>query len=151
MQQYYLTTKFKILYAIMPIVFAAILLKISISGFVCASIFCVYILFATFKGITGENIKLSVNGIEYHRFGLTFNVKWENIEEISTYWSILFTQEGLYIDPDLIRITQWSLGSYKAHSGWSRKAFIPLSIFSENWRDSELGHQIKQYAPHLFK
>jgi hypothetical protein len=133
------------------LILALVLIAKTFFPYVCLSIYSILILFFTFKNITGEHIELSVNGIEYHRFGLTFNVKWENIEEINTYWQIPFRQEGLYIDPDLIRITQWSLGSYKAHSGWSRKSFIPLSIFSENWRDSELGQQIKQYAPHLFE
>lgn len=150
MNQYYLTTKFKILYATISIVSVAILFKISISDYICASIFGTYILFATFKTITGEHIELSVSGIEYHRFGLTFNAKWENLREINLHWFSLVDQEGVFIDHDLIRITEWWTGYYKVYGGWSQKAFIPLSKFSENWRESELGQQIKQYAPHLF-
>jgi hypothetical protein len=105
----------------------------------------------SFKNIISERIVISDNGIEYHRLGLTFNAKWEYIKEVNPYWSIPFKQEGIYIDPDLIRITQWWSGAYKAYGGWSRKAFIPLSKFSDNWRDAELGQQIKQHAPHLFE
>jgi hypothetical protein len=120
-------------------------------NYICLGIYGVFVLVTSFKNITSEHIVISNNGIEYHRLGLTFNVKWENMKEINGYWSMPFKQEGIYVDPDIIRITEWGLGSYKAYGGWSRKAFIPLSKFSENWRDSELGEQIKQHAPHLFE
>ncbi len=101
--------------------------------------------------MTTERVTLSDSGIEYHRIGLTFHTKWENLRDINTHWFSFFEQEGISLDPDLIRITEWWQGSYKTYGGWSQKVFIPLSKFSDNWRDSELGQQIKQYAPHLFE
>jgi hypothetical protein len=150
---YYLTSKFKILYVAISILLILVLVLIFKTSFpyICLGIYSILILLFTFKNITDEHVELSINGIEYHKFGLTLNVKWENIEKINEYWSIPFRQEGLCIDPDQIRITEWWLGSYTSHSGWSRKVFIPLSTFADNWRDSELGQQIKQYAPHLFE
>ena len=151
MNIYYLTSKFKIVYAIISILVFALLFKIFAPNYICLGIYGSFILLTSFKNIVSEKIVISDKGIEYHRLGLTFNIKWENIEEINTHWSVPFKQEGLYIDPDLIRITEWWSGSYKAYGGWGRKAFIPLSKFSEDWRNSQLGQQIKQYAPHLFE
>jgi hypothetical protein len=155
---YYLTSKVKILYTLIPILVLILVFETSIFNYIYFGMFAIFILFITFKGITSEHIVLSDTRIEYHRVGLTFNVNWENIEEINMHWSIPLSiplkQEGLYIDQSLIKITEWWSGSYLSYGGyggWGRKSFIPLSIFSENWRDSELGQQIKEYAPHLFK
>jgi hypothetical protein len=41
--------------------------------------------------------------------------------------------------------------NWKVYGGFLFYVFIPLSPFDKNWRDSELGQQIKQYAPHLFE
>ncbi len=154
MNKYYLTSKQKTRYVIMSmlsILFVLWIVRIFTPSYICLGAYCIVFIFFTFKNIISEHIAVDDKGIAYHRFGLTFNAKWENIKEINMNWAIPFRQEGLHIDPDLIRITEWWLGSYTANSGWSRKAFIPLSAFSESWRESELGQQIKQYAPHLFK
>ena len=136
-----------------------LLFKIFRFNYVYLGVYGVFILFMAIKNITSEHIVLSDTGIEYHRFGATYNVNWENLEEINTRWIILPLlmmppkQEGICIDPSLIRITEWWLGYDTCYSyeRWNKEMFIPLSIFSENWRESELGRQIKQYAPHLFQ
>jgi hypothetical protein len=151
MNTYYLTSKFKILYAIISILIFALLFKIFTPNYVCLGIYGALILVTSVKNVVSEKIVISDKGIEYHRLGLTFSTKWENAREIDTQWFPPFEQEGISLDPDLIRITEWWLGNYKAYGGWSRKAFIPLSKFSDNWRDSELGQKIKQHAPHLFE
>ena len=151
MNTYYLTAKFKILYAIISILIFAILFKIFTPNYVCLGIYGVFILVTSFKNIISEKIVISDKGIEYHRLGLTFSTKWENVRKLDTQWFKPFEQEGISLDPDQIRITEWWSGNYKAYGGWSRMSFIPFSKFSENWRDSKLGQQIKQYAPHLFE
>jgi hypothetical protein len=151
MNTYYLTAKYKILYTVTSALVLLFLYKISPPDFICFGVISIYIIIVTIKSITDEHITLSNSGIEYHRVGLTFHAKWENVREIKIYWFIPFEQEGIFIDPDLIRITEWWLGSYKGFGGWSQKSFIPLSKFSISWRDSEFGQQIKQHAPHLFE
>ena len=121
MNTYYLTSKFKILYAIISILVLALLFKIFTPNYVCLGIYGAFILVTSFNNIVSEKIVISDKGIVYHRLGLTFNVKWENIKEINTYWSIPLKQEGIYIDPDLIRITEWWSGSYKVYGGGVEK------------------------------
>ncbi len=151
MNTYYLTAKFKILYAIISILIFAILFKIFTPNYVCLGIYGAFILVTSFKNIISEKTVISDKGIEYHRLALTFSTKWENVRKLDTQWFKPFEQEGISLVPDQIRITEWWSGNYKAYGGWSRKSFIPFSKFSKNWRDSELGQQIKQHAPQLFE
>ncbi|HQU37108.1 MAG TPA: hypothetical protein PLR65_11040 [Anaerolineales bacterium] len=102
------------------------------------------------KNLTTERLTLSDEGIEYHRLGLTFNTKWENVRVLRTRWFSPFEQEGIFLAADQFRITEWWINSNEL-GVWGQKAFIPLSKFSDNWRNTELGIQIKQYAPHLFE
>jgi len=120
-------------------------------NYVCLGIYGAFILVASFKNMVSEKIGISDKGIEYHRLGLTFSTKWENVRKLDTQWFPPFEQEGISLDPDQIRITEWWSGTYTTCGGWSRKSFISFSKFSANWRDSELGQQIKEYAPHLLK
>lgn len=147
MKTYHLTPRFKILYAITSILILLLVFKM-IPSYYCIGFFAIFMLFIMVSNIRGERITLSDSDIQYHRPGLTFNAKWKDIEGIGKNLLIPILYEGLLIDPDQIRMSEWWLGSY---ANWSRKAFIPLSCFSNNWRDSELGQQIKQHAPHLFE
>ena len=95
-----------------------------------------------------QRILLSEQGIEYAKPYLSFEAKWQNIEKIDFRWSMIGKLEGLYIPQNLITIkvgNNWELLSL------FKQVFIPLSGFSESWRDTELGQHIKQYAPHLFR
>lgn len=150
MNTYYLTTRFKILSAIAPTLVLLFFFTITQSNTFCFGIISIYTLFFAIKNILSEHIILSSSGIEYHRVGLTFHTKWESLREVNLHWFTPIEQEGIFVDPDLIRITEWWIGSYE-YGVWRQKAFIPLSKFSDNWRDSELGQQIKRYAPHLFE
>jgi hypothetical protein len=147
----HLTTKFKILSAITPTLVLLFFFRITRSNIICFGIIGICIAFFAIKNMISEHVTLSNSGIEYHRLGLTFHAKWEDTREINIHWFAPFEQEGIFIDDDLVRITEWRSGSYKAYGGWGAKVFIPLSKFSDNWRNSELGQQIEQYAPHLFK
>jgi len=151
MNTYYLTIKYKILSAVLPVAVMLFFFQTTQSDLFCFGVISIGIIFFSIKNIISEHITLSQDGIEYHRLGLTFNTKWENVRELETQWFPPFEHEGISLDPDQIRITEWWSGNYTGYGGWSRKSFIPLSKFSENWRDSELGQQIKQHAPHLFE
>ena len=151
MNSYYLTSKFKILYAIIATLLTILAYRLFSPFYICVGIFAAINLSMFFKNIASEKIVISDKGIEYHRLGLTFDTTWKNVREIDTKWFPPFQQEGIPLDPDQIRITEWSTGNYTPNVGLSGRSFIPLSKFSENWRDSELGGQIKQYAPHLFE
>jgi hypothetical protein len=87
--------------------------------------------------ISGQSITVSSNGIFYYRRPfLKIQVGWDGFQKIGTF---LF-REGLFIKE-----------SYLIANGKSLFiTFVPLSIFAKNWRDSDLGQQIRQYAPHLF-
>ena len=151
MNNYYLTSKFKILYAIIAALLTILAYILFSPFYICVAIFAIIIFAMFFKNIISEKIVISDKGIEYHRLGLTFNTRWEYVREIDTKWFPPFQQEGILLDSDQIRITEWWTGNYKPYGGLSGKSFIPLSKFSENWRDSELGQQIRQHAPHLFE
>ncbi len=115
MNTYYLTAKFKILYAIISILIFAILFKIFTPNYVCLGIYGAFILVTSFKNIIGEKTVISDKGIEYHRLALTFSTKWENVRKLDTQWFKPFEQEGISLVADQIRITEWWPGNYKAY------------------------------------
>lgn len=87
--------------------------------------------------LSGQSITISPDGIFYYiRPFQKVQVGWDGFQKIGNF----FFREGLFIkDPYLI-----------ANGKSFFITFIPLSIFAKNWRDSDLGQQIRQYAPHLF-
>ncbi len=142
-------------------VFQAILWIVVIKLFLPAvwlqPVFIAFVLIGLFLEIPtilffGKSITISVDGIEY-RLGLKrmcFRLKigWNGFRRIGRFG---FT-EGLFINNHyFLRLTHSFLPDWETYSNFATYFFIPLSIFSENWCDSELGQQIKQYAPHLFQ
>ena len=60
----------------------------------------------------------------------------------------------MVVDQSNVKIKNWTINANSYPSvleAYPQNIAIPLSCFSNNWRDSELGQQIKQYAPHLFE
>lgn len=106
--------------------------------------------------LKNESIVLTENNIVYTTSGITIRAYWNDIEEIKRIFIYVFgsRQDCLVIDQSKVKITSTDLrGQFLSplSAGWNlQKAIIPLSHFAPNWRDSELGQQIKQYAPHLF-
>lgn len=101
-----------------------------------------------------ESITITPETIEYNTPGMILVVKWKDIEEISHCWRFLIRQECLVLDRSNSTIKEWALyANTYSHplKNYLQSVAIPLSCFSENWRDTELGQQIKQYAPHLFE
>jgi hypothetical protein len=96
--------------------------------------------------LTREKLILTSNQISYQTFGLFINVPWNEIEGIKNdpAW-IRRNIECLFFDKNFAK-TSW-LWFYSLQD----KNLIPLTIFDENWRNSDLGQKLKQYAPHLFE
>ncbi len=86
------------------------------------------------KIILISRIIVSEMTITYKSHGPRLVANWNDILRIGSKDRLFVHMEGLYIPG-------------KSNSN----DFIPLSYFSNNWRDSELGQQIKQHAPHLFQ
>ena len=93
------------------------------------------------------NITILDKGIRWYQAGFTYWIKWENIEKISKRTYRFSIQEGLVIKKWSVRFGKRKIGNAIR----PMTPFIPLSCYSEDWRTSELGQQIKEYAPRLFK
>jgi len=149
MKVYYLTNQYKVYYSIIPL---SILLMVFVPPILISSnvwlplLFIVFVVTQLVRRATKEHISISANGIEYNRPGIIFEVNWKNIERYGDQLTVAGNQEGLFVDKSNIKIKHW----YVLEMLNRQKVFIPLSCFSENWHNSELGKQIKQYAPHLF-
>lgn len=105
-----------------------------------------------FYDVSTPRIIISKNGVEWHSLGFTLLARWENVEKISRRFYGFSLQEGLNITKLSLRITKTGVGYLP--TPWQIppvRPFIPLSCFGDNWRDSELGVQIKYHAPHLFE
>lgn len=149
---YYLTTKWKVVTFIFHTIYFIALLGI-FSYFI--SIFTVvYIVMGSIALISSiyelNKVRIIINpqGIEYHvPFTFVYEVTWNEITEIEVYGF----RECLFIDKDLVKVIYSRGEIYATYMGFGQFAYIPVSAFSENWRVSELGLQIKQYAPNLFE
>jgi hypothetical protein len=105
-----------------------------------------------FYNVPTSHIVVSEDGVVWHSLGFTLWTRWEDIEEISYHLYGFSIQEGLASTKLMVRINKAGVGYLP--TPWQIppvKPFIPLSCFVDNWRTSELGQQIKQYAPHLFE
>lgn len=165
MKNYYLATYFVYLYtalSILPIIiFFGFVLGLSVYANHTLDGIPVYffpyllllgigaVLFTLYKSIH-EHIAVSENGIEYHSPWSILETNWGSIEKISYGWHNQWRLEGLLVDTFSIRIKRHSLLDRYLPVFSSQRMIIPLSCFSNNWRESELGEQIKQYAPQLF-
>ena len=88
--------------------------------------------------VLNQKIVISRNGIEYHAGWSRIEATWKDVEKIVFRWDLFDKTEGLLVPktgemPLLLS-----------------KLFIPLSLFANDWRESELGEEIKKNAPHLF-
>lgn len=102
-------------------------------------------------------ITLTPNELQYERIGYKLHIDWIKFKQIKEFNRLFIRFEGICFDTSPDHIKVWSSGAFFSRSVLESKRSkseldIPLMLFGgENWRDSELGAQIKQYAPHLFK
>lgn len=162
MNSYFLTRRHKYSYAILFTLGNAIF--VTFLFYVARNFTCLYVYFIglgiintffIFQKIRNEHIVVLEKGIEYHSPGIIVEANWEDFETITFYWYQGARNECLLIDNSHTRLKKWSFPARYPPTtlleSLRQKTIIPLSCFSENWRDSELGQQIKLYAPHLFK
>ena len=159
MKKYFLTIRYKLLHSafgvILSLAVAVLLLQFKKMPFLdlWLLVLASSIIFISIYWIKKENLSVSEEGIEYEGPDFAFGTKWENVTTISAGWHFPFRAEGVIVDKSFIQVRKMSFGVIKRYPVWgfSQIVFIPLSCFSDNWRDSELGQLIKQRAPHLFK
>jgi len=162
MKKYYLTNRYKLLFGsiwaspliiIIPLCILFYFSSPDNGVIIIFSIFVVGTILESIHRIYSEYITVSQDGIMYHSMYSTIKANWTNVEtvKIGRWW--LFKLQGLILDNPEVKMRSFvsSVSLRISRSFISSKRFIPLSCFSDNWRDSELGQQIKQHAPHLFE
>ena len=97
-----------------------------------------------------DRLILAINGVEYHTFGITVSAKWSDVKRIKSE-GLIGAVNGICVTPVEIRRRFKFFSKKAASENIQMEIFIPLSMFDINWRDAELGRQIKQYASHLFQ
>jgi hypothetical protein len=160
MQKFYLSPRYEVLYSLigmlssLPSLVAMYWIwRVQVfNAFLFIIILLVEIRFIYW--IKRESISASDTGIVYDTPGMILEVKWEDIQKISHCWRFLIKQECFVVDQSRARIKEWAIyaNTYPhPFENYFQNIAIPLTSFSENLRVSELGWQIKQYAPHLFE
>jgi len=97
--------------------------------------------------INYTQLLISTKGIEYRQIEYSIRTTWDNVERIGPVVSSvgLGITEGLILHKPAVQarwILKWYANIASRH--------IPLASFASDWRDTEIGHDIKRYAPHLF-
>ena len=148
-KEFYRTRKHNLIYTVLEcaaMVPAAILIYAGLTDHLNPTPFVAGLFGGSFCLATGMigmvlNQKLVVarSGIIYHVGWSRIEARWKDIERIVSRWDVFPLTEGVIVPktgelPLLLS-----------------KLFIPLSLFAENWRESELGQEIRKHAPHLFE
>jgi len=103
-------------------------------------------------------VAVSPEGIRYRSLGYQIASKWEDIAAIDMRWmgsegqveGLTLRKEGTHVNP-VLRAGSFISPESRIALGQARD-FIPLSIlFTQEWRDTEIGAAIRRYAPHVFK
>ncbi|MFZ5877745.1 MAG: hypothetical protein ACOY0R_00070 [Chloroflexota bacterium] len=93
-----------------------------------------------------QKIIITPQEITFQSLGMVVTVKWNDAQRIDTYQYTNWPQDCICAPRNKAVIKGW-----QSFCGYGKEVRIPLEDFSRNWRDTELGQQIKQYAPHLFQ
>lgn len=106
-------------------------------------------LFAVLMAYSAIQIRLIISpaGIEYYQVGYSVKTTWDNIARIGKIPTGRIMAEGLILSEPALFVSSW-LARVKYIQ--TRGKLIPLSSFKRNWKASELGQNIKKYAPRLF-
>lgn len=106
-------------------------------------------LFALIEIYSALTVRLTTSreGIMYHQVGYGVFVKWDQIESIGECIAGRVRTECLLLNEFEVRgIKQLANLSGLRPKGKS----IPLGLFNRNWRDQNIGLDIKKHAPNLF-
>ena len=90
---------------------------------------------------------ISPEGIEYYQVGYSVRTTWENVERIGEIPAGRIMAEGLILYEHALFVEHWLTGLKYIQT---RSQVITLSLFRRDWLNSELGQDIRKYAPHLF-
>lgn len=90
---------------------------------------------------------VSPEGIEYYQVGYSVCTTWNNLAKIGEIPAGRIMVEGLILHEQALFVDKWLAGVKYIQT---RGKVIPLSLFQRDWRNSELGQEIKKYGPHLF-
>lgn len=96
---------------------------------------------------------ISSSGVEAFTAEGHYQTTWSNIERIDTipFSANSLFKEGLFLKEPALRFRWWTFLSRRTLRKWGIDRFIPLEHFSNDWRNGELGKEIRRYAPHLFE
>ena len=160
MKKYYLTNRYKLLfgsiwltplilivpmcilfYSLFPLTTWMLMAILFIGGEILSAIYRVY----------SEYLILSESGIVYHTALNSTKANWADVEKVPRFPWWFFKTDGLFVIQPEFKSKSLSFSSLFDKSWMNKRHFIPLGIFSENWRDAELVQQLKQCAPHLFQ
>jgi hypothetical protein len=95
-------------------------------------------------------LSTSPDGIQYHSILYQVSSSWENLQAIARHKPSgisLVSDEHLHLkDPVRLvtRVPAWVIDRARASTT------MPLSSIQFNWRSTELGDELRRYAPHLF-
>ena len=109
--------------------------------FLLAFIFALHTLLVAYT----EKIVVSSDGITFERIGLSVFIKWQDMDRIAYRRTLGITYEGVFTPRE-----KAVLKGIESYGVLGKEVYVNLFRYAEHWRDSELGSQIKQYAPHLF-
>ncbi len=103
-------------------------------------------------------VAVSPEGIRYRSLGYTITSSWENIAAIQERWmtnegnveGLALRGEGTQVNP-MLRVGGYISRDSRAALKEARD-FIPLStLFTSEWRGTEIGAEIRKYAPQVFE
>ena len=90
---------------------------------------------------------ISSEGVEYYQVGYSVRTTWSNVARIGEIPAGKIMAEGLILHEPALFVDRIFSGVNYIQT---RGQVIPLSLFKRDWVDSDLGQEIKKYAPHLF-
>jgi hypothetical protein len=89
----------------------------------------------------------SPEGIEYHELAHSVTTTWDNVQRIGIVPG-LGAAEGLLLRRPALQVRKGMAWAVKEQV---HGRIIPLTPFGLFWRESDLGEDIKRYAPHVFE
>jgi hypothetical protein len=90
---------------------------------------------------------ITPEGVEYYQVGYSVRTTWQNIARIGEIPAGRIMVEGLILYESGLSVAKLFSGVKYIQT---RGQVIPLSLFKRDWIESDLGQEIKMYAPHLF-
>ncbi|MFN8597244.1 MAG: hypothetical protein U0559_13825 [Anaerolineae bacterium] len=104
-----------------------------------------------------DRVIVSETGLQVFRVGSVYSTSWDNIESIVKVQIGLKHGFALVLRVPALKANKWLAWRTDEASWMERQGHfmpldrtIPLFMLIPNWINSELGQDIRRYAPHLF-